>query len=131
MEPGAQQKLIDIFERLSPVDQAALVSFAEFLSSRSMPGGVPVSSHPAATASSPREEIPEPKPIPRPDQERVVAAVKRLSQTYYMLDKTRMLGVTSDLVSQHIVQGRAAEDVIDELERLFEDSYRELRQDDN
>jgi hypothetical protein len=45
-----------------------------------------------------------------------------------MLDKTKMLGVTSDLVTQHIVQGRDAAEVIDELERLFEAHYRELKQ---
>ena len=59
----------------------------------------------------------------------MVAAVKRLSRTYYMLDKKKMLGVTSDLVTQHLLQGRDSSDVIDELEAIFEQQYRQLRGD--
>jgi hypothetical protein len=40
-----------------------------------------------------------------------------------------MLGATSDLVTQHVVQGREAAEVIDELETLFADHYRALQQD--
>ena len=61
-------------------------------------------------------------------QERVVAAVKRLSKTYFMLDKSKMLGATSDLVTQHIMQGREASDVIDELEQVFIDQYQRLKE---
>ena len=59
-------------------------------------------------------------------QESVVQAVKRLSETYPMLDKGKMLGETADLVAQHIVQGRDAAEVIDELERVFRRFYDEL-----
>ena len=69
----------------------------------------------------------KPEAIARPEGEKVVAAVKRLSKTYYMLDKKQMLGATSDLVTQHLLQGRDAVDVIDELESLFAQHYRKLK----
>ena len=43
-----------------------------------------------------------------------------------MLDKAAMLNETSMLMTQHIMHGRAAADVIDELEDLFEQQYRKL-----
>jgi hypothetical protein len=119
MERDQAEAMLSVFEQLSAADRAAVRSFAEFLlhQARRAP----------ATRAAPAV-VPEPEPIPRPDNEKVVAAVKRLSKTYFMLDKTKMLGVTSELVIQHIVQGRDAAAVIDELERVFETHYRELKQ---
>jgi hypothetical protein len=116
-----QEKIIGVLASLSPADQAAVLSFAEFLVSR------------AATAKAAPAvvvEIVEPELGPRPQDEKVVAAIKRLSKAYYMLDKSKMLGVTSDLVTQHILQGREAMEVIDELEQVFADHYRQLKQGD-
>ena len=127
MDQDQRESLLNTFDKLSPVDQAAVQGFAEFLLSRA-PDAVAVS--PGAAAEVAPAEIPEPVELPRPDDERVVAAVKRLSKSYFMLDKKKMLGVTSDLVTQHVVQGREARDVIEELERLFADAYRQLGQDD-
>ncbi|MFQ5642721.1 MAG: Crp/Fnr family transcriptional regulator [Thiogranum sp.] len=125
MDQQQQEKILDVFGRLSPADRDAATSFAEFLLSRSGTAGVatlPESAAPAVPAG-----IPEPESIPRPAEERVVAAVKRLSKTYFMLDKSRMLGATSDLVTQHIMQGREAAEVIDELEQVFSEQYRQLK----
>ena len=115
-----QEKIIGVFERLSPADQSSVLSFAEFLLSRAAP----------ALAPAVAVEMPEPVLGPRPQDEKVVAAIKRLSKAYYMLDKSKMLGVTSDLVTQHILQGRDAMEVIDELEQVFADHYRQLKQGD-
>ena len=119
MERDQAEAMLSVFEQLSAADRAAVRSFAEFLlhQARRAP----------ATRAAPAV-VPEPEPIPRPDNEKVVAAVKRLSKTYFMLDKTKMLAVTSELVIQHIVQGRDAAEVIDELQRVFETHYRELKQ---
>ena len=68
----------------------------------------------------------EPKEIPRPREESVVAAIRRLSETYYMIDKSVLLSETSGLMSAHIMQGRPAEAVIDELEALFSNHYEKL-----
>jgi hypothetical protein len=121
MERDQAEAMLSVLEQLSAADRAAVRSFAEFLLHRA-------GAAPATRATPAVAVVPEPEPIPRPDNEKVVAAVKRLSKTYFMLDKTKMLGVTSELVIQHIVQGRDAVEVIDELERVFETHYRELKQ---
>lgn len=121
MDRAQQRRLLQVIEKLSPQDQAAVGSFAEFLLSRT--GSAGIMSEPVASVPVP---IPEIDPIPRPENERVVAAVKRLSRTYFMLDKKKMLGVTSDLVTQHVLQGREAGEVIDDLERVFDEHYRQL-----
>jgi len=124
MTPEQKDAFFDLLEGLSAVDQSAVISFAEFLSSRngSLPLTVPGFSEPA-----PPVEIPEPESIPRPEDEKVVAAVKRLSKTYFMLDKKKMLGETSDLVTQHIIQRRDVVEVIDELEAVFSREYQLLK----
>ena len=102
------KKLLELFRQL-PDEQASMVlEFAEFLLSR---------------LPSPQPEHHEPVDIPRPEQESVIAAVKRLSATYHMLDKDKMLNDTSLLVTQHLVQGRDAVEVIDELEAVFRRYY--------
>ena len=123
MDQQQQEKILDIFEGLSATDRDAATSFAEFLLSRSATRVTASPPVPVASAG-----IPEPESIPRPAEERVVAAVKRLSKTYFMLDKSKMLGTTSDLVTQHIMQGREAAEVIDELEQVFTDQYQQLKQ---
>ena len=81
MERDEAEAILSVLEQLSAVDRAAVRSFAQFLL------------HQARGASPPRTVpavVPEPEAIPRPDNEKVVAAVKRLSKTYFMLDKTKM-----------------------------------------
>ena len=57
----------------------------------------------------------------------MVAALKRLSKTYHMLDKTEMLGATSDLVATSIMQRTDAVIVVDELEEIFRSHYEKLK----
>jgi len=66
--------------------------------------------------------------LERPASETVVGALKRLSKTYPMLDKSLMLGATSDLVASHILQGTGVAETIDALEEIFREHYRELGQ---
>lgn len=107
-----QKRLVRLYRQLSEQQRATLLEFAEFLASRAH--------------QTPRE-LPEPVPQPRPEGESVVKAIRRLSVTYPMLDKSKMLNQTSSLVAQHVMQGREAREVIDELEVAFEAHYRKLR----
>ena len=109
-----RQQLLRAFDSLDDATQEQLVDFAEFLSARH---GTSADAQPPA----------EPREIPRPAEETVIAAVRRLSETYHMLDKAPMLHQTSSLVSAHIMQGRPATEVIDKLEQLFESRYRDYR----
>ena len=55
-----------------------------------------------------------------------MGALKRLSKTYYMLDKTETLGATSDLVASNLMQGTDPVEVIDQLEDIFRSLYENL-----
>ncbi|WP_026340548.1 hypothetical protein [Thioalkalivibrio sp. ALJT] len=101
--------IAEIAARLSAEDQASLLKFARFLEQESPP--------PAP------EPLPEPEPIPRPESESVIKAMRRLSATYHMLDRSRLLNETSALMAQHVMQGREAVEVIDELEVVFRSHY--------
>ena len=99
-----EKRLTKIFAQLSEAERKTLLDFAEFLASRSAP---------VAPDSL------ELNPIPRPADESVVAALKRLRETYHMLDHSKMLNEASALMAQHLMQGRPAVEVIDELEEIF------------
>jgi len=106
----AEKRLVTLFGRLPVREQESLLDFAEFLAVRA-----------GSEAALPPSR---PEPIPRPAQESVIAALKRLSATYPMIDSGRVLHEASQLVSQHMVGGEEAEKVIDALEALFDRHYR-------
>ena len=108
-------KLAKIFDMLPEQDQKTLLDFAEFLQSR---------------APKPAPRITEPLEIPRPEEESVIAAIKRLNQTYPMVERSSVFQETSDLMMQHMMQGKAAMEIIDELEVLFEKRFKELLEGD-
>ncbi|VAW61169.1 hypothetical protein MNBD_GAMMA08-3158 [hydrothermal vent metagenome] len=108
MKPSPQS-LASIFEDLPEQDQNTLFEFAEFLKSR---------------APEPASKITEPLGIPRPNDESVVAAIKRLKQNYPMVSQKEMLNETSEFMMQHMMQGKPATDVIDEMEILFESKFK-------
>ncbi|CAK0776406.1 Crp/Fnr family transcriptional regulator [Gammaproteobacteria bacterium] len=99
------------FVRLSPTDQATVVAFIDFLASRATP----------PPESVPAPQVPE--DIPRPAQETVIAAIRRLSARYPMLERDVLLDRASSLMTEHLLQGRTASSAIDELERLFATQY--------
>ena len=111
--PPDQQRLLKLYRQLSPSDREGLLSYAEFLQNRAAGGD--------DQAVVPEEQLPE--DIPRPESETVVAAMRRLSQTFYMIDKSELLHEASDLMTTHLMQGRPAADVIDELEVVFRRHY--------
>jgi len=115
---SAEQQLTELFRQLTVGDQLTILAFVEFLASRRPAGAVAVSKEPVV--------IPAPEAIERPAEESVVGALKRLAKTYPMLDKTEMLGATSDLVASNIMQGTDPVEVIDQLEDIFRSLYENL-----
>lgn len=108
----AQRRLLACHAKLGEADRDTLQAFADFLAARS-PGdekNTPTTPH-------------KPKEIPRPKKESVVAAVRRLSETYYMLERKDMFSDTASLMGAHVMHGRSARDIIDELERSFKGHY--------
>lgn len=113
--PGDQRKLLKLYKTLGEQEKRSLLAFAAFLSQHE-------------TDEAPAEAgIAAPQLIPRPDDESVVSAIKRLSVSYPMLDRSTLLTETSSLMTAHIMHGRSAVDVIDELETLFISYYEELK----
>ena len=111
MSKKSETKLLNQFNDLPEESQKSLLDFCDFLSAQN-----PVLD----------KTIPLPKDISRPADESVVLAMRRLSDTYFMLNKDSLLHEASGLMSQHILQGRDAVEVIDELEVLFNKFYTEL-----
>ena len=106
--------LADLFNALDKEQQQSLFDFAEFLLSNS--GATP-------------QPVGEPLEIPRADNETVVGAIKRLKQSYPMIDSMEVFAVASNLMTEHMIRGRDAEEVIMEIEALFEDTYKKLLRD--
>jgi hypothetical protein len=103
-----EARLVELYGRLDERDGTMLLEFAEFLAAR------------AAPAASARVLT------LRPGHETVLQAVRRLNGSYPMLDRARLLRPVGDLLSQHLVDGRDAIVVIDELEALYAAAFRDL-----
>lgn len=111
-----ERRLLRLFRGLPAAQRAGLLDYAEYLASRAAP----------LEDDKPKQ----PLPIPRPAEESVVKAIRRLRQTYPMLDANRLLHETSSLMAQHVMHKRPAAEVIDELEALFRRHYDSQKTDD-
>lgn len=115
-----KQILLDCLDELSGADRRSLLDFAQYLRARA-------GQEAAAITAAETPALDEPVPIPRPSEESVVKAIQRLTKTYPMLEKNKLLNETSSYMAQHMLQGRPAAEVIDELEALFAAHYQRLR----
>jgi hypothetical protein len=107
-----QRQLLSAYSKLPEKDRETLLLFAEFMLQQ------------AQSAEQEQSDIsPEPVEIRRPEDESVVGALRRLNETYPMLEKSLLLNEASALMTSHVVKGQSAVDVIDELEILFEREY--------
>lgn len=115
IHPGSSEErhLLDLFGQLGEQDRVILLTFAQFLAART----TNADTRPTLVAPEP------PRDFPRPPEETVVGAIKRLSQSYFMLDRRDMLNETSSLMAAHVLQGCPTEEVIESLERVFQSHY--------
>jgi len=114
IKPKSSAALIDLYEAMDDERKSSLCDFADFLYAKAEPIN---------------KEILPPENIPRPEKETVVGAVKRLKASYHMIDSRSVFSAASELMTDHMVKGRDVVEVIDEMEILFEDSYKKLLQD--
>jgi len=105
---GKRQALLAAFDRLAEAQQNALMDFAAVLATRDD------SCATAVTRSGPE---------PRPADESVVAAIRRLTRGYPAVERRQLMGPVSKLMAEHSLQGRAAMEVIDALEAVFEEHH--------
>lgn len=107
----SSKQLIELYESLDKERQQSLSDFADFLLDKFGPV---------------LKEVPQPEDIARPEKETVVGAVKRLKQKYHMVESMSVFSAASALMTDHMVKGRDAVEVIDEMEALFFDEYNKL-----
>ena len=107
-----EKRLLEYFGKLDEEGQKQLLEYAEFLQ-------IKYPSSPDKKSDTPLE----PLPSVAPENESVPAAIKRLSRSYPMLDKVKMMNPTASLMTQYLTQGREAELVIADLEALFKNEY--------
>jgi hypothetical protein len=110
----SSQQLIKLYESMDEAHQRSLSDFADYLYDRHGPAV---------------KEILPPENIPRPEQETVVGAIKRLKLTYHMIESMAVFSSASSLMTEHMVKGRDVNEVIDEMEKLFADAYQKMLQD--
>jgi len=104
-----KKRLNSLLGNLDASQRNTLLEFAEFLSGKTKP--------------EPIAEITTPVIQDRPEKESVVKAIRRLSTSYPMLEKSILLNETSKFMSQHVMQGVKAEEIIDQLEAFFVEQY--------
>lgn len=116
-----KQRLIKLFEEMNDQRRTSLLDYALYLSQQpsKMPDDV-----------LKEQEKSQPLKTPRPDNENIVNAIKRLRASFFMLNTDGLLNETSALMGQFMVQGRAAEEVIDDLEIMFNSHYQIYLKDD-
>ena len=103
--------LTELYESLDDERKQSLCDFADFLYARAEPVV---------------KEVPPPEPIPRPEEETVVGAIKRLKSKYHMVESMSVFSRASSLMTDHMVSGRDVAEVIDEMEALFDEAYNNL-----
>ncbi len=111
----SERKLIKLFKALDVSKQGTLISFAEFLLSQNKELN--------QEQGDKQQTNIEPLDIERPGNESVIKAIKRLSENYPMVNKDNILHPISDLMTAHMLQGKEAEQIIDELEAVFLKEY--------
>lgn len=107
-----ERELLDLMRELGDSQKRSLLDFGRFLAQQE------------GTPDQGRETLPaKPLGLPRPENEKVVAAIRRLAQNYPMLNRDALLHETSSLMTAHVMHGKDAVEVIDRLEELFHGAY--------
>lgn len=112
-ELKSSKYLVELYEAMDDERKRSLCDFLDFLYAKADPIS---------------KEIPAPEDVPRPQQETVVGAVKRLKTKYHMIESMTVFSAASALMTDHMVKGRDVIEVIDEMEVLFEEAYDKLLQ---
>lgn len=106
-----EKRLLQSYRALSEASRQSLLDYSDFLAARE-----PVTAVRPEVANKPLD-------IPRPAEESVIKAVKRLMQTYPMLERDKLLHETTAQVTRNVIHKHPAAEVIDELELIFKRHY--------
>lgn len=111
MADQQRKKLLDYYSEFNAAQRQSLLDYAGYLHQSS----------PEKTAP-----LPEPLTIAPARGETVVGAMQRLSESYSMVNKDHILHELSALMAQHMLQGRAADEVIQDIEKVFKRQYQRM-----
>ncbi len=105
-----EKKLNKTIELLNEKAQKSLLDFALFLASQE--------ENQKKTKVSAKPEF-----YPGEENETVIGALKRLQKIYSMINTNDIFNDASRLMTEHMMQGRDAVEVIAEMEALFANHY--------
>lgn len=115
----AERQLCKLYKSLNDNNREALMSFAAFLNSKDIILG----SDEAAA------ELQVPLLIAAVENESVIKGIKRLKKSYFMIENEDLLHEVSAFMTQHVMQGATIEEVMPQIEAVFEKFYEEYKQD--
>ena len=107
--PDLEEVLLKSLRQLPEAQKQTLVDYAEFLCQR----------YAVEETVVPRQPV----DIPRPKEESVVKAVRRLAKTYPMLDSKELFEKTSSFMMRNLMHGEDGDALIDEMEIFFQQRY--------
>ncbi len=106
-----EKLFLNQFKQLNELQQQSVMDFTFFLLSQQN--------------NHEQGKIQVPQLIDKQADESVIAALKRLTATYPMINKNGVLDKATLLMSQHLLQGKEKIKVIGELESLFSEKYQQ------
>ncbi len=116
----AERQLCKLYKSLSDNKRETLLSFAEFLNLKQ-------------TTSDNMDDaeivLQQPILIKAEENESVVKGIKRLKSSYFMIEDDDLLHEISALMSEHIMKGVPAKEIIPRVEAVFEKFYKKYKTD--
>ena len=112
-----ERQLCKLYKSLSDNKRETLLSFAEFLSMQ----------YASEIVEEAVVELHLPVLIETTENESVVKAIKRLKSSYFMIEDENLLHEVSALMSEHIMKGVSAEEIIPRVETLFKKFYQQYK----
>lgn len=112
-----ERQLCKLYKSLSDNKRETLLSFAEFLSMQ----------YASEIVEEAVVELQLPVLIETTENESVVKAIKRLKSSYFMIEDENLLHEVSALMSEHIMKGVSAEEIIPRVETLFKKFYQQYK----
>ncbi|HKJ87554.1 MAG TPA: Crp/Fnr family transcriptional regulator [Gammaproteobacteria bacterium] len=113
-----EKRILAALEQLSEEQQEQVVEYAEFLGQRA---GARAGTGETAAPAVPTPESPQ--PVEKDPEEGPVQAIKRLRRTYPMLDRSKLLDETTNVMTKRYLRNKPEDEVIEEIEEIFEQHY--------
>ena len=112
-----ERKLCQLYKSLGDHQRETLLAFAAFLSEKQTTSEI----------VEPEAILQYPLLIEVTDNESVVKGIKRLKSSYFMIEDENLLHEVSALMSEHIMKGVSAKEIIPRVEVVFKKFYQQYK----